>query len=345
MKAPPAEPSAAPAQSRLTGGTDALALGLVSLAERAGRALVVAGGGEPPLGALLDRLGRPDLRARRVTIAVDPEPAGVALGAAWGGAVGVALSAGPGLGDFGAVLALASAARLPLIVIHASGLGRGPGFSEFVRHPDTSAVMRGLPGEARPVVLAVANAAAASETLAHAYQLAVASAGPAVVLVDALLTLSEELVALPPSAPLPAPPPGAAGSLGASLTREGSPQLDALAGSPLLGALDDLGPPAPAALLVLSYGSAGGTVAEATDRLGAPGVVHRHLTRLAPWPNHLGEWLGAAQVVAVVEANRGHLFAALCADFPRLAGRFRAARFAPWPSLAEALRPLTGGAS
>ena len=165
----------------LVPAAEALARGLSAAATLAGARLVAAHAAVPPFVEL------PGLALIR-----DDDPAAVALGAGRGGALGVALTAGPALAAALPIIDLALSARIPLLLIHAPRRTRGPGHPEPWAQPDLPAVAHSgalvlsasSPGELYAAAIAAARAAW------H-------SGGPVVVLAEPALMLAAESVRLP----------------------------------------------------------------------------------------------------------------------------------------------------
>ena len=301
---------------RLWHGLDAVAAGLAAAADRAGLKLVVAGLPVLPAGGLLDEFSRPAFRRLGVVVLADADPAGVAVGAGYGGALGVAVVAGTGLTDAAGVIALAATAGVPLVIVHAPRPTRGPGLPRPADQADLLAAIHGRPGDPAAFVLAPSSPADAFPTAFTAARLALEHARPAVLVLDPILCVSSETGPVPVEAALPRvhpvarPGPGTPGRMDA-----GPPPaaLELTADGPTGG------------LLVLAWGTTYGGVAEAVGELRAAGhaAAHAHLRHLHPLPANLAELCDNFGRVVVVEGNAGQL-----AGLVRAAGAGVAARAA-----------------
>ena len=180
--APRPRPAKSPEPGELLTGPEALTRGLSVAATLAGVKLVIAAVAVPPFAEM--------------AALTDDDPAAVALGAGRGGALGVALTAGPALGAALAVLELAVAARTPMVLVHSPRRTRGPGFPDPWGQPDLLAATRtgalvlsaGTPGELF---------AGCVEAARHAFQ----SRGPVVLLIEPAVMLAAESGRVPRAFP------------------------------------------------------------------------------------------------------------------------------------------------
>ncbi len=299
---------------RLWNGLEAVALGLVAGADAAGRGLVLAGTPGIPAGGLLDILARPEFVRRGVRTVPDDDPAAVAIGAGYAGHLGVAVVGGPGLTDAAGVVGLASAAGVPLVVVHTPRATRGPGLPDPFAQPDLLAAVHGRAGDLPAIVLAPRSPADGFATASEAVRLTFEQRRPVVVLVDAVLAVSEESGAVPVVAGASVvaagggPWPGvAAGRHRTGVELRRPPEL-APNVVPDLAVDGDTG-----GLLVVGFGATFGAIQGAVDQLRAAGVSagHAHVHHLSPLPANTLGVLAAARRVAVVEGNGGQLLALL----------------------------------
>lgn len=309
---------------RLWNGLEAVALGLVAGAEAAGRGLVLAGTTGPPSGGLLDILTRPEFRRRGVRVVPDDDPAAVAVGAGYAGHLGVAAVSGPGLTDAAGVVGLASAAGVPLVVVHAPRATRGPGLPDAFAQPDLLAAVHGRAGALPAIVLAPRSPADGFAAVFEAVRLTLERRRPVLVLVDAVLAVADESGPVPVAAGLPGitpagpPPPGTPGgrqSVGATLSLPAASTYDPL---PDLEVFGD-----PAGLLVVGFGATFGALRGAVGLVRAAGVPagHAHFRHLSPLSANTLGVLAAAGRVAVVEGNAGQLLALLRHHIPAATAR------------------------
>src|SRR5437588_234643 len=109
---------------RNVNGTTALALGLVAASVRSHLPLVLASYPITPASELLHELSRhASLGVKTIQAEDEIAAAGMALGAAFGGRLGVTATSGPGMDLKGETIALAAALELPMIVIDVQRAG------------------------------------------------------------------------------------------------------------------------------------------------------------------------------------------------------------------------------
>ncbi|HZN43019.1 MAG TPA: 2-oxoacid:acceptor oxidoreductase family protein, partial [Actinomycetota bacterium] len=119
---------AAPGVYRNVSGAQALALGLVAAAERSGVRLFYASYPITPASELLHELSRHEGAGVRTIQAEDEiAAAGMALGASYGGHLGVTATSGPGMDLKAETIGLAVAMELPLLVIDVQRAGPSTG--------------------------------------------------------------------------------------------------------------------------------------------------------------------------------------------------------------------------
>ena len=139
-----------PGKYRRLCGNDALRLGLVAAARQAGVPLVFAGFPSVAASDLQQAffsLGH--LGVRPVVAENEAAAIGMAVGAAFGGALGVTVTSGPGLCSSSETLGLAVAAELPLVVIDVQRVGPGNGIPIASEQGDLLQSLFGRTGGAR----------------------------------------------------------------------------------------------------------------------------------------------------------------------------------------------------
>lgn len=189
---------------RQLNGIDALALGTLTAARQAKLPLVFAGFPSPPAAELLQRLvewKQPDAKI----IQAEDELAAVnlALGAAFGGALAVTATHGPGLALQSESLGLAVMSELPLVVIDLQRPGPAAGMPGKVEQADLLQAVFGRHGECPLIVLAMAHPADGFDIMLEAARLAVMAMSPVIVLADAYLTQSAQSWRVPALDQLP----------------------------------------------------------------------------------------------------------------------------------------------
>jgi 2-oxoglutarate ferredoxin oxidoreductase subunit alpha len=182
---------------RITGG-QALAIGLTTAAERAGLPLVFAGYPISPATDLLHQMC--DLKHFGVqAIQAEDELAAInmALGAAFGGALGATATSGPGLSLKAETLGLAVMAELPLIVIDVQRAGPATGLPTKTEQADLLQALFGRHGECPLPVLAQQSPSDGFAIVLEAVRLAVRFMTPVVVLSDGYLANGGEAWCVP----------------------------------------------------------------------------------------------------------------------------------------------------
>ena len=198
-------PAAMPAGTyrNITGNT-ALALGLVAAAHRTGRPLVLGSYPITPASDVLHALAA--LKRHGVTtIQAEDEIAGIgiALGASYGGAVGVTTTSGPGIALKSETIGLAVSLELPLVVVDIQRGGPSTGLPTKTEQADLLKVMFGRNGESPVPVLAPSTPADCFATALDAVRIATTYRTPVVLLSDGYLANGSEPWAVPAGEDLP----------------------------------------------------------------------------------------------------------------------------------------------
>ena len=113
--------------------------------------------------------------------------AGMALGAAYGGGLGLAITSGPGLDLMQEMLGLAVMTELPMIVIDVQRAGPSTGLPTKPAQSDLLTAVYGRHGNAMLPVLAAKSVADCYEILFEAFKLAIKYMTPVIILSDAYL--------------------------------------------------------------------------------------------------------------------------------------------------------------
>ena len=187
----------------ITGNT-ALAFGLVTAAHRAGRPLVLGSYPITPASDVLHALA--SLKRHGVTtIQAEDEIAGIgiALGASYGGAVGVTTTSGPGLALKSETIGLAVSLELPLVVVDIQRGGPSTGLPTKTEQADLLQAMFGRNGESPVAVLAPSTPADCFATALDAVRVATRYRTPVLLLSDGYLANGSEPWAIPELADLP----------------------------------------------------------------------------------------------------------------------------------------------
>jgi 2-oxoglutarate ferredoxin oxidoreductase subunit alpha len=199
-----AAPMPAGRYRRLT-GSEALALGLVTAARQSGRSLVFAGYPIGPSTEVLHQLCALAHFGVQAVQSEDPIAAiNMALGAAFGGALGATATSGPGLSLMAETLGLAVIAELPLIVIDVQRAGPATGLPTKVEQADLLAALFGRHGECPLPVLAPRSPSDGFVIALEATRLAMRYMTPVLVLSDGYLASGAEAWRVPAESELAA---------------------------------------------------------------------------------------------------------------------------------------------
>ncbi len=192
-----------PGTYRNVNGTTALALGLVAASVRSRTALLLASYPITPASELLHELSRHG-RFGVSTIQAEDEiaAAGMALGAAFGGRLGVTATSGPGMDLKAETIGLAVALELPMIVIDVQRAGPSTGMPTKTEQSDLLMALYGRHGESPLPVLAPSTPAGCFDVGFEAVQIAIRYRTPVIILSDTFLASSSEPWLIPTVADL-----------------------------------------------------------------------------------------------------------------------------------------------
>ncbi len=193
-----------PGRYRRVTGNEAMALGLIAAAHRAGRPLVYASYPITPASEILHELSaRKEFDVRVIQCEDEIAAAGAALGASFAGAIGATGTSGPGLSLKTETLGLAVMTELPLVVIDVQRAGPSTGMPTKTEQADLLMALYGRHGEAPLPVLAPATPADCFSIAFEAVRLATRYMTPVLVLSDGFLANSAEAFRLPDVTQLP----------------------------------------------------------------------------------------------------------------------------------------------
>lgn len=188
-------------------GNVAMAYGLVAAAHRSELPLVLGSYPITPASDILHTLS--SLKRYGVTtIQAEDEIAGVgiALGAAFGGALGVTTTSGPGLALKAETIGLAMSVELPLVVIDVQRGGPSTGLPTKTEQTDLLQAMFGRNGESPVAIIAPNSPADCFDMAMEAVRIATTYRTPVIVLSDGYLANGSEPWRIPAVADLPALP-------------------------------------------------------------------------------------------------------------------------------------------
>ena len=182
-----------PGTYRNINGTSALALGLIAASIRSRLPLLLASYPITPASELLHELSRHQrLGVRTIQAEDEIAAAGMALGAAFGGRLGVTATSGPGMDLKAETIGLAVALELPMIVIDVQRAGPSTGMPTKTEQSDLLAALFGRHGESPLPVIAPSTPAGCFEVGFEAVQIAIRYRTPVIVLSDTFLASSSE---------------------------------------------------------------------------------------------------------------------------------------------------------
>jgi 2-oxoglutarate ferredoxin oxidoreductase subunit alpha len=183
----------APGTYRKITGNEALALGLVAAAERAGLPMLYAGYPITPASDILHNLAELKRFGVRTMQAEDEIAAmGAAIGAAFGGALGVTATSGPGICLKSEAIGLAVMTELPVVIIDVQRGGPSTGLPTKTEQADLLQAMFGRNGECPAAIVAPCSPADCFDTVFEAVRLAVGHMTPVFVLSDGYLANGAE---------------------------------------------------------------------------------------------------------------------------------------------------------
>jgi 2-oxoglutarate ferredoxin oxidoreductase subunit alpha len=195
---------ARPGTYRNVNGTTALALGLIAASVRSRLPLLLASYPITPASELLHELSR-HARFGVSTIQAEDEiaAAGMALGAAFGGRLGVTATSGPGMDLKAETIGLAAALELPMVVIDVQRAGPSTGMPTKTEQSDLLMALYGRHGESPLPLLAPSTPGGCFDTAFEAAQIAIRYRTPVIILSDTFLASSSEPWRVPAPADLP----------------------------------------------------------------------------------------------------------------------------------------------
>jgi 2-oxoglutarate ferredoxin oxidoreductase subunit alpha len=193
-----------PGTYRNVNGTTALSLGLIAASVRSKLPLLLASYPITPASELLHELSR-HAAIGVSTIQAEDEiaAAGMALGAAFGGRLGVTATSGPGMDLKSETIGLAVMLELPLIVIDVQRAGPSTGMPTKTEQSDLLMALFGRHGESPLPVIAPSTPGGCFEAAFEAARIAIRYRTPVILLSDSFLASSSEPWLVPDVASLP----------------------------------------------------------------------------------------------------------------------------------------------
>src|SRR5205809_727478 len=194
----------APGTYRNITGNQALAYGLIAASKLSGLPLFLGAYPITPASGILEELARHKNFGVRTFQAEDEIAAvGAALGASFGGALGVCTSAGPGIVLKQETIGLAITLELPLLILDIQRAGPSTGMPTKPEQADLLTVLFGRNAESPVPVVAAATPGGCFEAALEAARIALKYRTPVYLLSDAYLANGSEPWLLPDAASLP----------------------------------------------------------------------------------------------------------------------------------------------
>jgi 2-oxoglutarate ferredoxin oxidoreductase subunit alpha len=199
---PPAK--LAPGTYRNITGNEATALGNVAAAQLAGRTLFYGSYPITPASDILHQLaGYKNFGVKTFQAEDEIAAIGAAIGASYGGAMGLTASSGPGIALKSEALGLAVMVELPLVVVDVQRAGPSTGMPTKTEQGDLLQVMFGRNGDSPVAVVAPATPGECFTFAIEAWRLALKYMTPVVYLSDAFLANGAEPWQIPDVDDLP----------------------------------------------------------------------------------------------------------------------------------------------
>jgi len=194
----------APGTYRQITGNSALSYGLIAAAQLSGLDLFLGAYPITPASSILEELaGKKEFGVLTFQAEDEIAAVGAALGASFGGALGVTASAGPGVVLKAETVGLAIALELPLIVLDIQRAGPSTGMPTKPEQADLLMVLFGRNGESPVPVVAASSPSQCFDAAIEAVRLAVKYRTPVYLLSDAYLANGSEPWLVPDVSSLP----------------------------------------------------------------------------------------------------------------------------------------------
>jgi 2-oxoglutarate ferredoxin oxidoreductase subunit alpha len=194
----------APGTYRQITGNAALSIGLVTAARQAGLDLFLGAYPITPASSILEDLaGRKEFGVLTFQAEDEIAAVGAALGASFGGALGVTVSSGPGIVLKAETIGLAVSLELPLIVVDVQRAGPSTGMPTKPEQADLLMALFGRNAESPVPIVAASSPSQCFEAALEAVRIALTYRTPVYLLSDAALANGSEPWRLPDVSSLP----------------------------------------------------------------------------------------------------------------------------------------------
>ncbi|HZG94462.1 MAG TPA: 2-oxoacid:acceptor oxidoreductase subunit alpha [Mycobacteriales bacterium] len=195
---------AAPGHYRNISGNVALAYGLIAASELSGLPLFLGSYPITPASDILHELSKYKNFGVRTFQAEDEIAAiGAALGASFGGALGVTTTSGPGVALKGETISLAVSVELPLVIVNIQRGGPSTGLPTKTEQSDLLQALYGRHGESPVPIVAALSPSHCFDAAVEAARIATKYRTPVFLLSDGYLANGAEPWKLPEVADLP----------------------------------------------------------------------------------------------------------------------------------------------
>jgi 2-oxoglutarate ferredoxin oxidoreductase subunit alpha len=194
----------APGRYRNISGNQALSLGLVAAGQRSGLPIFLGAYPITPASDILHELSKHKAFGVR-TFQAEDEIAGIgaALGASFGGALGITTTSGPGVALKAETIGLAVMTELPLVIVDVQRGGPSTGLPTKTEQSDLLQAMFGRNGEAPVPVIAPRSPGDCFDAAIEAARIALTYRTPVILLSDGYLANGSEPWAIPDLESLP----------------------------------------------------------------------------------------------------------------------------------------------
>jgi 2-oxoglutarate ferredoxin oxidoreductase subunit alpha len=195
-----------PGEYRSITGAEALALGIAAAGELADRPVMFCSYPITPSSPLLHRLTRLRELGGIGTFQAEDEIAAIcaAIGASYGGMIGVTASSGPGIALKTEAMGLAVIAELPLVIVNWQRGGPSTGLPTKTEQSDLYQAVYGRNGDTPMPVLAAASSEDCFAMAIEAVRIALRHMTPVILLADGYLSNAAEPWRIPDIADFPA---------------------------------------------------------------------------------------------------------------------------------------------
>jgi 2-oxoglutarate/2-oxoacid ferredoxin oxidoreductase subunit alpha len=195
-----------PGKYRKITGNEALALGLVAATHLSNKKMVYSGYPITPASSVLEDLSMPEMRRHGIrTLQAEDEIAaiGVAIGASFGGAIGVTGTSGPGICLKSEAINLAVMTELPLVILDIQRGGPSTGLPTKTEQADLLQAMFGRNGESPVAIIAPQTPVDCFDIAIEAVRIATRFMCPVFVLSDGYIANGSEPWKIPDVTKLP----------------------------------------------------------------------------------------------------------------------------------------------